>query len=405
MTILFFFMLDFLILIHPDLNGSPSGEDLLDQMIRVHQKYEEQLSQFRQEYGGAYTLPDCDFFLFGMGNRQKFLYRNGKLFDALSGKKIRSWEVKKEFIFPSQYAVALDLRNGDRIFIVEDEEGIWLTETNERIQLNKHNSRLKLPDFNDHRYGEILKVLHQEILVNILDSRPLPNFFVYRKPWRRDGAMMAMCLTCTGNLDLIREWVLNLDDPYDYNNGQKQGKPESEADNLGQTLYLISLFSDRSFPLVMDILAEVKKKEITASGIRYITGRSDFQEVPVYQTKWLKFGLKKLGLEDPYAIPRMPDNYSSLFWLDYREQHLPGNEYQDSRYPYLGWARDHFYNRKDGLISNRNYPLTWEKEASQADYDGMSLIDADFVEKRIAAPHTWHASEIFLYLLELNKNG
>ncbi len=71
------------------------------------------------------------------------------------------------------------------------------------------------------------------------------------------------------------------------------------------------------------------------------------------------------------------------------------------KYPYLGWARDHFYSGKNGLISDRDYPLTWETEASQADYAGMRIISSEYVKQKIAAPHTWHAAEVFLYLYDI----
>ena len=404
MSLYFFIIWGILIGLEPAFNQAGFNQNQLNKLIRSHGIYIEQLSLFRDEFGGGYSLPAQDFFLFGMGNRDKLLYRNGQLYNAISGERMYSWDVMQESIFPSQYTVFLDLLNGERISIHEDAGGIWLAESGKLVQINERSCRINLPDFKEHRYSEILKVLHQEILVNIVDSKPLPNYFVYQKPWRRDAAMMAMCLSYTGNLELIRDWVLSLEEPYDYNNGQKQGSPESETDNLGQTLYLISLFSDRSFPLVPIILREVKKYEVTAPGMKYVSGRSDFQEVPVYQTKWLKFGLKALELDDPYSIPRVPDNYSSLFWWDYKEEHMGGNEGRDAKYPYIGWARDHFYGQKNGLISDRIYPLTWEKEASQADYEGMRLVYPEYVVEKIAAPHTWHASEIFLYMLDLNLN-
>ncbi len=375
-------------------------ENFLVQSLEV---YKEQLNQFRDEFGGAYPLPKQDFFLFGMGNREKYLYKNGQLYNTETGDQVYSWLVREEKIIPNQYAVNLYLQNGKRILIHEDEKGIWVSESDRQAQINQRSSIINLSDFEGHPYNEILKVLHQEILINIVDSKPLPNYFVYKKPWRRDAAMMAMCLAQTGNLPLIKDWVLSLEEPFDYNNGQKQGRPESEVDNLGQTLYLISLFSDRTFPLVSIILEEVKRWEKSASGILYLSGRSDFQEVPVYQTKWLKFGIYELGLGDPYSIPRIPDNYSSLFWWDYRTEHIAGDEWRNANYPYIGWARDHFYGQKNGLISDRIYPLTWEKDASQADYEGMELIHTEYVGQKMAAPHTWHASEIFLYLLDLNK--
>jgi hypothetical protein len=45
--------------------------------------------------------------------------------------------------------------------------------------------------------------------------------------------------------------------------------------------------------------------------------------------------------------------------------------------------------------------LTWERHASQARYEGMARIHPEYVRSSLAAPHTWHAAEAFLYLLEL----
>jgi hypothetical protein len=61
---------------------------------------------------------------------------------------------------------------------------------------------------------------------------------------------------------------------------------------------------------------------------------------------------------------------------------------------------DHFQMKKVSPISNQDYPLTWEIQASQADYSGMKLIDPAYAQQKTAAPHTWHAAEICLYLLE-----
>ena len=105
--------------------------------------------------------------------------------------------------------------------------------------------RVRLPSFAGQQHANILRVLHQEILINIVDGRPVPNFLVYSRPWYRDSALMAMVLARTGNLGLIKDWILQLREPYDRNNAG-----EREADNPGEVLYLISLVSDRSHPLV-----------------------------------------------------------------------------------------------------------------------------------------------------------
>jgi hypothetical protein len=365
-------------------------------------KYQSQLKSLRSEFR-TIDQPNVKFFLFGMGNRLKMIYQKGRLYSAFDSSVIRSWKVEKEIIVPNEYLVQLQLKNGDFVEIRENEKGVFIIQNGENSILPGTDSPIHLPEFEEMKYSEILKELNHEILINIVDSKPLPNFFVYKKPWRRDGAMMAMCLEKTGNLDLIREWVISLKEPYDFNNAG-----EAEADNLGQTLYLLSLFADKSHPLVKQILQEVKKYEVTAPEGVYIRGRSDFHEAPVYQTKWLKFGLAKLRQPDPYKIPDIQDNYSSLFWWDYKESYRKGtldayDEWKDDKYPYIGWAADHFHGLKRSPLSNRDYPLTWEIGASQANYTGMKMINEIYVREKCSAPHTWHASEMFLVLSEINN--
>jgi hypothetical protein len=50
-----------------------------------------------------------------------------------------------------------------------------------------------------------------------------------------------------------------------------------------------------------------------------------------------------------------------------------------------------------------DYPLTWEAKASQAQYDGMNRIAPMYAKEKICTPHTWHAAEAFLYLLDSPK--
>jgi hypothetical protein len=72
----------------------------------------------------------------------------------------------------------------------------------------------------------------------------------------------------------------------------------------------------------------------------------------------------------------------------------------DDRYPYLVWAGSHYAGKTAGKLSDRDYPLTWEADASQAKYDGMKAVGPEYVKVRTCAPHTWHAAEALLYLLE-----
>lgn len=365
-------------------------------------EYRKQLVELRKEFRAA-DMPDVRFFLFGMGNRKKFLYKGGKFIDAMNGKVIYEWQLRSETIIPNDYRINLETISEIPVSIFENEKGVFVEVGGEKTLVEGTGTPVKLPSFEGYKYSEVLKVLHHEILINIVDSKPVPNFFVYKNPWRRDGAMMAMCLNKTGNIDLIRDWVLSIKDPYDRNNGG-----ETEADNLGETLYLLSFFTDKNDPLVKRILAEIPKYIITDSNGKYIKGRSDFHAAPVYQIKWLKYGLRALGIEDPYTVPVIQDNYSSLFWWDYKDSYMKGtsdayDEWKNDLYPYIGWAADHFHGLKRNPVSNRDYPLTWEIKASQADYTGMAMIDEKYVTAKNASPHTWHASEMFLYLIEDKK--
>ncbi len=80
---------------------------------------------------------------------------------------------------------------------------------------------------------------------------------------------------------------------------------------------------------------------------------------------------------------------------------MPGQKIiANDRYPYLGWAACHYAGSKKGKLSNRDYPLTWEAHASEAKYDGIKRISAEYTRRKVCAPHTWHAAEAFLYLIE-----
>lgn len=329
-----------------------------------------------------------------MGNRDKCMYGNGTLISLPSRKPLRSWSLASERVLHDSYRVELKTSDGRRVAIWEDEEGLWIEECGHTTCLSA--GKVALPSFENHSRSPLLRVLHHEMLVNIVDRGPVPNLLVYRKPWYRDAALVCMALEKTGNLHLVQEWICGLAEPFDRNNAGK-----CEPDNLGQALYLISLVTDASHPLVPELLAAAEQVTVDA----HLTGLTDFGEHPVYQTKWMKFGLSRLGLDDHFRIPAVYDSYGPLFWMAYTDAHVPGPHFEErlaELYPYLAWAEAHF--RGDppplGLLGSP-YPLTWEAEASEADYAGMSPVSQEYVDRRICAPHTWHAAEAFLYLLEL----
>ena len=334
------------------------------------------------------------FFIFGQGDRCKLLYKQGTLVNLHTGTELFQVDAASETINASDYSVIVLSTTGEYIRISEDEYGIFLDRNDHRVSLSE--SPVSLPTFQDHTYAHLLRILHHEILINIVDGRPVPNFLVYAKPWYRDAAMMAMVLETTGNIQLLQDWIINLDDPFDRNNAGHE-----EPDNLGQLLYLISLSDNpTSHPLIARILEQAR--QVAQDG--HLTGVTDGRQHPIYQTKWMKYGLHRLGLVDDYVVPDTVDVYAGLCWWDKTDIHLPdtGNMANNQRYPYLSWAEANFLNAPPPLhLAGSTFPLTWEAHASQADYEGMRIIDPQYTRDRICYPHTWHAAEMFLYLFEL----
>nr|NIR00221.1 hypothetical protein [Gemmatimonadales bacterium] len=59
----------------------------------------------------------------------------------------------------------LHSREGGRIVIREDQEGLWLEEAGEVTALGR--SPVSLPAFEGHPQAQLLRVLHHELLINI----------------------------------------------------------------------------------------------------------------------------------------------------------------------------------------------------------------------------------------------
>ena len=140
--------------------------------------YRAELTACRAAHGGSYEVPEVKFFLFGMGARAKSFYRDGALFDGRDGRELRRWQVKREVIVPPDYAVHLETEAGGSVVLREDAAAVWLEENGQRTALAGTKSAVKLPNFAGKRFPSVLRVLHQELLVNITEAGPVPNFFV-----------------------------------------------------------------------------------------------------------------------------------------------------------------------------------------------------------------------------------
>jgi hypothetical protein len=372
------------------------AQPTIAQLKKNNDEYIKVLADLRERNKNHRRMPAIRFFLFGMGDRLKMIYKNGTLLNAVTGDTIGKWKVQHEVIYPSEYAVSITTPDNYRVLIYENEDGVFIREGKRVSALSR--SRLSLPRFAGKKWAPVLRVLHHEVLINIINGKPVPNFFVYTKPWYRDAALMGMVLKETRNLGVVRDWIMNIRDPFDRNN-----HGISEADNPGEVLFLVSLVSDSTHPVVRTVMDSSMMFIKKSNGKTYLEGKTDYSLHPVYQTKWMKYGLKALGMKDSFDIPIVYDNYSSLFWWDYKSSHVAGkqfNEQESKNYPYLVWAEDHFFGEKKGFVSDQTYPLTWEAFASDAHYPGMKMVDEQLVTDKMSIPHTWHAAEMFLLLVD-----
>lgn len=352
--------------------------------------YREQLKAVQTGYGGAYSLPAQEFFLFGMGNRKKYLFQNKALKDAVTGQTIRQWPNATEVVVNvSQYLVLVKLPNQQVVRIVENVNGIYMEENGNQVPLA--DADIKIPNFSGHKYAQVLRVLFQEVMVNIQDGQPMGNFLTNKRPSYRQAAIIAMVLQKTDNLEVIRPWISRISEPFD----GLANKPE--PDNLGQVLFLASLGANRKHP-VIDKVKEVLPKHVKG---KQLQGLTDYAEHPVYQTRWLKFGMRAVKLDTKeYVVPETADFYATQTWWDTEDlQKDKRTNITDDKHPALIWGEDHLTNNKRGKISNRDYPLTWDVEGLHCDHSAMKTIGEEYVKGKIAAPHAFHAAEAFLLLL------
>ncbi|MBQ7760852.1 MAG: hypothetical protein IJ400_02240 [Clostridia bacterium] len=332
------------------------------------------------------------FYLFGMGHREKYLYKCGSLIRIADNSVIHKWAVMKESFIYDEYTIILTLTNGQIVKLYENEIGFYIND------VCLATGKLNLPSFEEYKYPKQLRILHHEVLISFLDNIPVPNFYVYNTAWYRDGAMMALVLEKTGNIHLLQDWALSITQLYDRNN-----KGNCEPDNLGQLAFVLSFFVDKSYPLIQDIIAEAKR--IMKNGL--LTGMTDYNHHEIYSTLWLRLALERLGISTDFIkIPEEFDSYARMFWMDKRdiETKTPFSNEYDYRYPYLWWAVKHFENEEiDDSFLEIRYPMSWESYASEAKYEKIAPLSKNYADNSFSAPHSWHASEMFMYLIEKRK--
>jgi len=339
--------------------------------------------------------------MMGMGQRKKFVLErtnagnyNFYNYNLSNKEKINVLENLSSVNYdPLNYSISCLDENGNSIQIYENELGIYLNNEQATIALDD-DQYINIPNYHGLTYNNYLRILFYEVMVNVLPNGFTPNYLTYGNFWYRDGALMSMVLEKTDNLSQLKLSV-DVDDVYD---GARGGV--NEPDNLGELLYMLSLQDETNWTVVNAVLSEA---EIIKQADNCIHGITDGEEFYVYQTTWLKFGMERLGLNSSaYDISNKSDNYSSMCWWYNRD--LPENYPHDVKtienqlfdisktyYPYLEIAKLHYYGVKIELPNNLNYPISFEYQ------------DWGLARQEKCSPHSWSASELFLYLLEYDQ--
>lgn len=114
-------------------------------------------------------------------------------------------------------------------------------------------------------------------------------------------------------------------------------------------------------------------------------------------------GWNNCGLNtSQYKIPDIEDDYSALLWFDSVNYEYENNN--DDRWQYLYFARLH-YQKEKSEFKNTLYPISNEINPSKPNFENMNIINENFSNAKLIAPHSWSAAEMFLYLLDLDRGN
>ena len=375
------------------LNNTISGTLLNSEWFKLYVKDDKLILNVNEK---EIEIKEEPFFILGMGLREKYLFvkeeskEKYKLVRYSDEQEIINNLILENIDYENYVIYAKD-ENKNKITIYENENGIYIHKENEEKVLDD-SIKINIPTFDNYKHKKQLKILFNEVMINITKDGPKPNFIAYKNSWYRDSAIIAMVLKKTDNVNQIEDWISKINSIYDMQNGCK------EPDNLGQVLFLMSLIENKNENIINDILEEAENIK-TEGG--YLNGITDGTYHPIYQTKWLIFGLKSLGLNyEKWKIPNVYDDYESLLWFEKEKQ---SKSIEDSdRWPYLFFARLH-YEGTPISFEESDYPISSEYCPSKANFKEMSVINKEFTKSKLIVPHAWSAAEMFLYLIDLDE--
>lgn len=362
--------------------------------------YRKELDQLESEYQAipGRRVNWSYYYYFGMANRKKLLYKDDRIIDIETKKVLYQFDVDEIYMVPNEYLILIKTKQKDFIKIYEDDIGVHININDKDTIIKGTKSKLELYSFDNYKYKNTLKTLYGELLFNIKEGAIYPNIIVYDKPWYRDAAITSMVLQRTGNTVLIKDWVTNITDIYDRQNGGI-----SEPDNLGELLYILSTQEERNEELIDKIEEEANRLADANEDGYYIYGKTDFGDMYLYQNLWYKLGIEAVGRTCNFDIDSIPiDGYTKMaWWSDYEVGASPDDVSYE--FPYLSYATRHKLGKGTITINQSLYPLSFEMGASQANYRNYKRIDKDMYRLNASPPHAWAASELMLLLMEENN--
>lgn len=391
--------------------GRPDTRNMVLELAKYHKELGLQLH--RENFYDHRFMPSnnkikSNFFFFGMYDRRKIVYKEGKLIDLFTKKVIKDFKVKHELIVPSEYAVLIIDDKGKLIKIFENEKGVFIDgEDRGREILATSDSHFNLSSFAGFKYQRMLKVLLQEILFNFDNKVPKPNILAYQEGggWYRDTMLVTMVLEKTKNTHLLEPWVDSLSDIYDHERFKMSGNWDDykEADNPGELLYILGAIKNNRSDLIKMIMDEVSSK--SDDGV--FSGVVDGSVMSYYPTVLLINGAKKAKVDLPVnlKVPN-PDPYTPLTWWAQDIPRINTKANVDHpKYPYLSWASAHYLagiKATPVYLLDWTYPLSYEAHINAATAKKQKFISKRYSKKNGAQfSHAWCAAEMFLLLSEL----